>query len=186
MDKRFGFSALVTTMAALGLMAATAAQADVQPGFYAGVSVGSASVEDDESGFDGDDTGFKLFGGYSFNDNFAIELAYFDGGAPDDDFGPVNVELEVTGFNASAVGRLPVSETVSLFGKIGFASYDLEATASSGGFSASADDSDSDLSYGVGAAIAVAERFEVRVEYEAIDVSDGAFSFLSVGGLYRF
>ena len=182
MYKRVGLSSL----AALALMAATAAQADVQPGFYAGVSIGSASAEEDESGFDGDDTGFKLFGGYSFNENFAVELAYFDGGAPDDDFGPVNVELEVNGFNASAVGRLPVSETVALFGKIGFASYDIEATASSGGFSASADDSDSDLSYGIGAAIAINERFGVRVEYEAIDVSGGAFSFLSVGGSYRF
>lgn len=186
MYKRLGLTTRVTLMAALALMATTAAQADVQPGFYAGVGIGNASAEEDESGFDGDDTGFKLFGGYSFNDNFAIELAYFDGGAPDDNFGPINVELEVTGFNASAVGRLPVSDTVSLFGKIGFASYDLEATASSGGFSASADDSDSDLSYGVGASVSFAERFEVRVEWEAIDVQDGAFSFLSVGGLYRF
>lgn len=185
MHKRLGLTAL-TTVAALGLMAANAAQADVAPGFYAGVSIGSASAEDDESGFDGDDTGFKLFGGYSFNQNFAVELAYFDGGAPDDNFGAVNVELETTGFIASAVGRLPVSDTVSLFGKIGFASYDLEATASSGGLSASVDDSDSDLAYGVGASIAVAERFEVRVEWEAVDVQDGAFSFLSVGGLYRF
>jgi OmpA-OmpF porin, OOP family len=182
MYKRLGLS----TLAALGLMAATAAHADVQPGFYAGLGIGSASAEDDESGFDGDDTGFKLYGGYSFNDNFAIEVAYLDGGAPDDRFGSIDVELEVTGFNASAVGRLPVSETVSLFGKIGFASYDLEATASSGGLSASADDSDSDLSYGVGASVSFAERFEVRVEWEAIDVSDGAFSFLSVGGLVRF
>lgn len=182
MYKHLGLS----TLAALGLMAATAAQADVQPGFYAGVGIGNASAEDDDSGFDGDDTGFKLFGGYSFNDNFAIEVAYFDGGAPDDTFDDINVELEVTGFNASAVGRLPVSETVSLFGKIGFASYDLEATARLGGLSASVDDSGSDLSYGVGAAVSFAERFEVRVEWEAIDVEDGSFSFLSVGGLYRF
>ena len=182
MFKRLG----LTTLAALWLMAATAVQADTQPGFYAGVGIGNASAEDDVSGFDGSDTGFKLFGGYSFNDNFAVELAYLDGGAPDDRFGNINVELEVSGLNASAVGRLPVSNTVSLFGKLGFASYDVEATASSGGLSASEDDSDTALSYGVGASIGVADRFEVRVEWEAIDVDDGAFSFLSVGGLVRF
>ena len=182
MFKRLGLS----TLAALGLMAATAAQADVQPGFYAGLGIGSASAEDDESGFDGDDTGFKLYGGYTFNDNFAIELAYLNGGAPDDRFGNIGVELEVSGLNASAVGRLPVSDTVSLFGKLGFASYDVEATARAGGFSASDDDSDSALSYGIGASIGIAQRFEVRVEWEAIDVDDGAFSFLSVGGLMRF
>jgi OOP family OmpA-OmpF porin len=185
MCKRPGLSAL-PALAALALLGATAAQADVRPGFYGGVSIGSASVEDDDSGFDGDDTGFKLFGGYSFNDNFAVELAYINGGGPDDDFGPINVELEVSGFNASAVGRLPVSETVALFGKLGFASYDVEATARSGGFSASEDDSDTDISYGVGASIAINERFDVRVEYEAIDVSEGAFNLLSVGGSYRF
>ncbi|NJO13565.1 MAG: porin family protein [Gammaproteobacteria bacterium] len=133
MHKRLGLTAL-TTLATLGLMAANAAQAaDAAPGFYAGVSIGNASAEDDDSGFDGDDTGFKLFGGYSFNQNFAVELAYFNGGAPDDNFGSINVELETTGFIGSAVGRLPVSDTVTLFGKIGFASYDVEATARSGG-----------------------------------------------------
>jgi OmpA-OmpF porin, OOP family len=172
--------------AAFALSAAMAAHADVQPGFYAGLGAGTASVEDDDTGFDGDDTAFKLFGGYAFNDNFAVELAYIDGGTPDDRFGNIDVDLEVTGLNASAVGRLPVSDTVALFGKVGFASYDLKATARLGGASASDKDSDTDLSYGVGGSVSFAERFEVRVEWEAIDVEDGSFSLLSVNGLYRF
>ena len=54
MHKRLGLTAL----AALALMAATAAQADTQPGFYAGAGIGSTKVGDDDlSGVDDSDTG---------------------------------------------------------------------------------------------------------------------------------
>jgi hypothetical protein len=42
------------------------------------------------------------------------------------------------------------------------------------------------LSYGIGGAFAFSEAFELRAEYEAIDVSDGTFDLLSVGGVYKF
>src|SRR5687768_9195927 len=129
MHKRFGLSAF----AVLGLLATAAAQADVQPGFYVGAGIGNTKieVESDEFGidFDADDTGFKIFGGYTFTDWFAVEAAYFDGGAPSENVFGADLEMEVSGFNVSAVGRLAMGEMFALFGKIGFASSDLEATA---------------------------------------------------------
>ena len=77
MRKRLGLS----VFAALALTAAMAAQADVQPGFYMGAGFGSTKIDDDgfdDIDFDDSDVGFKLFGGYSFNQNFAIEATYFD------------------------------------------------------------------------------------------------------------
>lgn len=173
-------------LALLGMFASASVLADVQPGFYAGAGVGKASIEIDDADFDADDTAFKVYGGYNFNQNFAVELTYLDGGNPDDRFGPFSVEVAIDAINISAVGRLPVGEVFSLFGKVGFASYDVEVTARLGDASGSDDGSDEDLSYGIGGAFNLGPAFELRAEYEAIDVSDGSFTLLSVGGLYKF
>lgn len=177
-------------LAMIGLLAGASAYAEQAPGFYAGVGIGEASVKVDDVDFDASDTAFKVFGGYSVNQYFAVELTYFDGGAPSEDFSfggqSASVETEITGLTASAVGRLPLGETFALFGKLGFTSYDATVSASGGGFSASEDGSDEDLSYGIGAALGFGQSFEVRAEYEAVDISDGSFNVLSVSGLFRF
>ena len=112
MYKRLGLSAL----AALGLMAATAAQADTQPGFYAGAGFGTTKIGDDEfdgTGIDDSDTGFKVFGGYDFNENFAVEVGYFDFGEASGETSAATASVVgVSGLSASAVGRLPVSRDV--------------------------------------------------------------------------
>src|SRR4026207_2221545 len=111
MYKRLG----LTAFAALALTAAVAAQADVRPGFYAGASIGTTKLSDDSfesAGIDVDDsdTGFKIFGGYWFNNTSAVELSYFDlgevsGGFDDPFVGSVDFDVGVSGLNASAVGR---------------------------------------------------------------------------------
>lgn len=170
-----------------GMFASAGALADVQPGFYAGAGLGKASIEIDGTGFDSDDTAFKVFGGYNVNRNFAVELAFIDGGKPDEDFGLGSVEVAVEGINFSALGRLPVNETFSVFGKLGFASYDVEAKGRVGNQVVASDDlSEEDLSYGIGAAFNFGPAFELRGEYEAVDVSDGSFNVLSASGVYRF
>jgi OmpA-OmpF porin, OOP family len=171
----------------VGMFASASALADVQPGFYAGVGVGKASIEIDAAGFDSDDTAFKVFGGYNFNPNFAVELAFIDGGNPDESVGLGSVEVAVDGINLSALGRLPVNETFSVFGKLGFAKYDVEFKGRVGNRVVASDDmSEEDLSYGIGAAFNLGTSVELRAEYEAIDVSEGSFSLLAVSGIYKF
>jgi OmpA-OmpF porin, OOP family len=186
MDKRLGLSAL----AALALTASMAARADVQPGFYAGAGFGTTKINDDgfDNNIDDSDTGFKIFGGYSFNQNFAIEATYFDFGKASGSFGVgENFDVGVSGFGASAVGVLPLSDMFSLFGKVGYASYDIDAHVEIVGVgSGSASDSQSDLTFGAGAALSFAERFEARLEFEAINVDGGDANMLSLSGLYRF
>jgi OmpA-OmpF porin, OOP family len=183
MNKRVALNGWVL----VGMFASASALADVQPGFYVGAGVGKASIEVDDAGFDADDTAFKVFGGYNFNPNFAVELAFIDGGAPDERFGPGSVEVAVDGINVSALGRLPVNEVFSVFGKIGFASYDVEVKGRFGNnVVASEDGSDEDLSYGIGAAFNIGTAVELRGEYEAVDISDGSFNVLSVSGVYKF
>lgn len=182
MNKRVALNGLVL----VGMFASASVLADVQPGFYAGAGVGKASIEADDVGFDADDTAFKVFGGYNFNPNFAVELAFIDGGKPDERFGTGRVEVSVDGFNLSAVGRLPINDKFSVFGKLGFASYDVDVKVRVGNAVGSGSDGDEDLSYGIGAAFNIAPAIELRAEYEAIDVSGGSFDLLSVGGVYKF
>jgi OOP family OmpA-OmpF porin len=175
-------------LAALALVAAATANAATQEGFYIGAGFGQASTEDDVSGFDQDETGFKVFGGYTFNRYVGAEAAYFDGGEMSQNFGGGrSVDAQFTGLNFSLLGRLPLNDSFALFGKAGFATYDVDATARVNGtvIATSDDDEEEDLFFGVGAALSFGP-FDVRAEYEAIEVEDGEFNIMSVSGVYRF
>jgi OmpA-OmpF porin, OOP family len=186
MHKRLGMS----VFAALALTAAMAAQADVQPGFYAGAGLGTTKIDDDgfdDVAFDDSDTGFKIFGGYSFNQNFAVEATYFDLGEASGSFGVGdNFDVGISGFGVAAVGVLPLSDMFSLFGKLGYASYDIDAHVELAGVgSGSGSDSQSDMTFGAGAALSFGQ-FEARAEFEAINVDGGDANMISLSGLYRF
>ena len=174
-------------LALIGMLAGASAMAETQPGFYAGAGVGQASIEVDNAGFDANDTAFKVFGGYNFNQNFAVELTYLDAGKPDKRIGLTHVEGSLDGFNVSGIARLPFTDVFSGFVKLGFASYDGELKARVGNRTVgNIDVGDEDLSYGIGAAFNIGSAFEVRAEYEGIDISAGSFNVLSVRGLYKF
>lgn len=189
MDKRLGLIAF----AAFALTAAMAARADVQPGFYMGAGVGATKIDDDgfdDIDFDDSDVGFKVFGGYRISPNFAVEASYFDLGEAsghfEDIFDSVDFDVGVSGFNASVVGILPVSDMFSLFGKIGYASYDIDAHVDVAGVGSGSDSqSESDMTYGLGGELSFGQ-FAVRLEYEAISVDNGDANMISVGGVFRF
>jgi OmpA-OmpF porin, OOP family len=183
MHKRFALNGLALISLAFG----ATAYAEDEPGFYLGASVGKASVEVSDADFDNSDTAFKIFGGYAFNEYFGVELAWFDGGTPDERFGAGVVEVELSGLNASVVGRVPLGDTFALFGKVGFASYDAEISARVNGTTIfSEEGSDEDLSYGIGGEFRFGQSFGLRAEYEMVDASGAEFNLLSVGGVFRF
>lgn len=182
-------SSLALTLAStLALTAAAGSAHAADAGFYAGVSIGRSAVKIDDFGVKASDTAFKLFGGYRFNDYFATELAFIDGGTPSDTPRTSRYEAEISGFNASAMGRFPITESFAVFGKLGFASYDysLRRISSGGVVTNIEDDSRSDLSYGIGASFTFNSSFSLRAEYEVVDVSDADFALVSVGGTYSF
>jgi OOP family OmpA-OmpF porin len=194
MDKRMAASGL----ALLGLLASTTVLAEIQPGFYVGAGVGTATIELDEDEsvagfkFDSDDTAFKIFGGYNVNKYFAVEAAYFDAGKPEETVISVpgargTIEVGTTGLIVSALGRLPLGDMFSLYGKLGVASYDVEIKGRvNRNVVSEADSTEDDVAYGIGGAFNIGPAFELRAEYEAISISDGDFTVLSVSGLYRF
>lgn len=165
-----GIMALALVVAGTGTAAA-----DATSGLYLGVGAGQFNIEiqdiDLGQDFDSDDTALRVFGGWRFNPNFALELAYADLGTPNDTISGVDVNVELTGFAPYVVLTAPIG-LLELYTKLGYFFYDIEVTGSLGGISASDSMSDEDFVYAVGLGAVLMDHLNLRFEYEVIDVSD--------------
>ena len=202
---------LRTSIVAVSLLAMNSAGADDMVGFYAGFGAGATRVDDfcDDVrdlasavaiGFGGavgtscddEDTGWKVFGGARLSPNLALELGYVDLGEADvdfrveDTFGNANVEVDA--FVYSLLLIYPVSESFSIFGKVGGFYWDAEAEATVVGFgSADADENGTDLMFGVGGAFNITKNISVRAEWERYnDIEDYDVDMLSGSVVYMF
>jgi len=156
-------------------------------GWYIGAGIGQSTVEEDDRTvsprleFDDDDTAFKVYAGYKFNDYFAFEGQYFDYGEPTDNLANGDrVEVTADGFGAYALGILPVSERFDFFGKIGVAWWDAEVKNKTTGVRY-IDEDGYDLGFGFGASFDITDRFVIRAEFEAIDADkvDEIYSWMA-------
>lgn len=132
------------TVGALGLFALAAMNSQftvaANSGWYGGLGIGQTRAEIDDakisagllgSGLtttsindDDRDTGYKIFAGYKFNKNFALEGGYFDLGqfgftATTVPAGTLTGDIELKGLNLDAVGILPINKKFSALGRIG-------------------------------------------------------------------
>jgi OOP family OmpA-OmpF porin len=145
-------------------------------GFYVGAGIGDFSV--DVGSFSGSDTGFKLFGGYKFIKYLAAEVEYIDGGTVDDS----GFEIDVSGWNLSGVGILPVGEKFNVFAKLGMIFWDADL----GGME-SASDSGEDFSWGIGAGYSFTEQFGMQLEYQGFEIEDtDTVDMISLGASWKF
>ena len=66
-------------LAVLGVAGMFAATSSIAGEGYIGASTGIMNFEDDSAGSGFSDTpfSFKVFGGYEFTENFAVDVAYF-------------------------------------------------------------------------------------------------------------
>jgi OmpA-OmpF porin, OOP family len=128
-----------------------AANADNVQGWYGAATLGVSSYgnsQDDEDDIrsqlsqeglqsnvhvDDNPGAFGLGLGYRFNPNFALEANYLDLGdatahvhvfSPDEF--DLREHLDASGLEVAAIGLIPLSERVSLFGKLGAFSYHLD------------------------------------------------------------
>src|SRR5262245_29121134 len=139
---------------------------------------------------DGKDSGFKIFGGYQFNQHFGVELAYVDLGKAKYSgmFGALPVTggtVDTTGLNISAVGTIPLNPSFELFGKIGVFAWDAKARDTTGGVPFSGSDDGADVSFGIGASYNITKNVAVRAEWEWFKAVDN-ISLLSLGIAFKF
>jgi OOP family OmpA-OmpF porin len=146
------------------------------------------------------DTGFKLFGGYQFHRNFALEGGYFDLGKFE--FSGITIppgtltgNMRVRGLNLDLVASLPITPKFSAFGRVGanYANTKDSFTRTGTGTLVIANSRDRELNvkFGVGLQYKFSERLAMRAEAERYRVGDGVGSkanvdLFSVGLIYMF
>ncbi|QNA89828.1 porin family protein [Massilia sp. Dwa41.01b] len=133
--------------------------------FYAGVDAASTKFDNLDR-----DTGFGAFAGYRFNAHVAIEAGYhrlLDARAYTN-VGSLPVDLTVDQAELSVIGSLPLSASLSAFGRAGISSITSEGKGN--GFSDST--TDTGAVYGIGLAYAFTPALSGRVEVQK-PTSDG-------------
>ena len=147
-------------------------------GLYIGGGIGdfSSSIDEvnnldqiDDAGIDftDGDNATKLFAGWNFNRYFAVQGDYVDFGDQSGAVSPsVSGTSNVKGFAPSIVGTLPIGP-VELFGRIGMMFYNVDVNLNGGQL---IDDSANDMVWSAGIGIDIADRLNLRLEYEQIDI----------------
>ena len=161
-----------------------------------GINLPPSSISDDKS-----DTGYKLFGGYQFNKNLAVEGGYFDLGqfgftAITVPAGTLSGNIKLKGLNLDAVGKLPLADKFSVFGRLGLQYAQAKDTFSSSGAvppPTNPSPSKNALNYkaGVGVQYDFNRSMGMRIEAERYRVDDAVgnkadINLVSVGLVYRF
>jgi len=175
-----------TTCAVLAATVLLAGNAYADDGFSIGASLGYANIENDDSAFDFDanDTGYKLIASYSFANYLGIEGGFVDFGEPSDDVLGIPGKIDAQGWTLYGVGRLPLSDSVELFGKAGVISWEADSIVD--GALVGADDGD-DLALGFGASWNTNGSLGLRAEYEWFDIPDADNVWMaSIGFVLRF
>ena len=159
----------------------------------------AASTTSDEKG-----DAWKLFGGYQFTKNWAVEFAYMDAGKFSADTtatgpaGRFKLEWAGKGWSLAGVGTAMVSDNFGVFGKLGAFSWDLDYKCSAVSGAAvcvaptNRSASGTDLTYGVGLKYNLTKQTSLRVEWEQFkDVGNdatggkGDIDLITVGIQYK-
>lgn len=176
---------VAAVLLALAASPALAQRDDDRPGrnlegLYIGGGVGdfSSAVDEINSLDDVDDVGIdfsdsdnamKVFAGWRFNRFLAVQGDFVDFG---DASGFVSTSArgtnDVQGFAPSIVGTLPLGP-VELFARAGMMFYEIDLNLTGGRL---VDESGEDWLWSAGIGIDIAERFNIRLEYEEIDIQE--------------
>ena len=146
------------------------------------------------------DTAFKIFGGYQFNQYFALEGGYFDLGkfgyaAITSPTGGLNGSIQIKGLNVDAVGILPFEGNFSVFGRLGLNyAQSRDNFNSTGGVFTSESNANANsvnLKAGVGAQYNFIDSVALRGEWERYRINDavgarGDVDLLSIGLVVMF
>lgn len=161
-----------------------------------GAGFTSATITDDS-----DDTAFKIFGGYKFNKNFALEGGYFNLGqfsytATTVPAGTLSGTIKLQGLNLDAVGILPITEKFSAFGRVGVNYAEAQDNFSSSGAVAtpmnpSPSKRDANYKAGLGLQYDLTETVGLRGEWDRYRINDavgndGDINMYSLGLIVMF
>jgi len=184
--------------------------------WYGGISIGQSRAKIDDariasellgSGLaltslsdDGRDGAGKIFVGYRFRRNFALEAGYFNLGqfgfaATTNPAGALNGTIKAQGLNLDAVGFVPLGDYFSLFGRVGLQYAQAKDSFSGTGAVAVSNPSPSKSAVGykagLGAQYDFTDSVGLRGEWERYRIDDavgnvGDVDMLSFGVVFNF
>lgn len=155
------------------------AEGDRTEGGYIGGSIGQIQIKDYCSAVsepcEDSVLGWRIFGGYAFNEYFAAEV----GGTYADDFDRATLSVRYRALDVGIRGRYPVNDLVALSarGGLAFQEFDIDAAD----FSDSP--KDADILYGVGVEVKSLDGVSGRLEWYR---TGGALDFIAVSAAYNF
>jgi opacity protein-like surface antigen len=171
---------VAAAVAALTLATVPAAFADENAGWYLGGGFGQFNAQIDDAdevddtidGWDECDDTYKLFAGYRVNPFLSFELDYINLGEPSGAVVPgFNVDSAVDGFAPYVIGTFPLGKWFEVYGRLGYYFYDATVGVENElGDRVEFDEESEDLVYGAGIGLNLAERLNIRFEYEKFDL----------------
>jgi hypothetical protein len=171
------------------------ARADTDRGPYVGVSLGAFSYEHENAAFGilVDDTtpAFRLIGGYRLSEHFALEGGWGETSDLEDGTAFSNVTIDLSGkyevLTIRALGILPLGDTVSFYGGLGYYKAELDASVTMNNLVGTYDVEDrTDGATIVGGVELDLERIKIRAEIEKFDNDASDAWDASVGVVFRF
>lgn len=183
---------------ALAVCAVSAGAFAAEDKFYVGGSFGRGAhniSEDDYGSVDDSDTGYKLYGGYRFSKELAIEVNYFDFGEASGKFN-IGANVYADKFETSAFGvGVAYSGTIgpdwSLTARLGLASVKTKVARSLLGVKVAGASDDSIKPYvGLGVGYSITPQLSVQGSWDftqgEVEGEKGGVNLLAIGLAYSF
>lgn len=185
---------LLTGLLALTAAPAYAGEASTSwaAGFYATASVGPTMADVKEqpgASYDDTDTGYSIGLGYEFNKYVAFEAGYVNPGEVTATAGALRATTEADGFYLGPKVSLPITDTFSVFGKIGLFAWDADMSSN---FGPAASASGTDVYFGAGLAYDLTDALTVKAEWTRYDsvgdknTGSADIDFISAGLVFKF
>ena len=187
----------ILSVAGLGSLLATSTFAQEGGYGYGGLSIGQSRAKIDEARItasllgaglstsamsrDESGQGFKVFGGYQFNRNFALEAGYFNLGkfgftSTTVPAGTLSGGIKLQGLNLDLVGTLPLTERLSAIARVGGQYASTRDTFTGGGAVTVLNPNPSARSFnakvGAGLQYEFSRSFLMRAEAERYRIND--------------
>ena len=173
-------------LAALVMCAPGIAAAD---GYWLfGGAIGTANVDDTVDGFrfDADSTSYRVYGGYQFNDYFALEAGYLNLGKFDaliqQGGNEIPVAADADGFTFAARGSIPLGDKFALHGSIGTFFWDGASLIGS----INSNVSESNIFIGAAASFQLSANVALRIDASQYELDNVDASVFSLGFQVNF
>ncbi len=149
------------TLAAALLSVAVATPAFAESGFYIGGTLGNAKISNFGNAVltKSSDSVYGGLVGYQFDKNFGVEAQFTGVGK----FTTATISGKGDAFGVAAIGTLPLSDSFSLYGKLGFASSKTKISDATGTYLGA---SRTAATYGLGVQYNVSPQIGIRLGWD--------------------